>query len=170
MINSNGGEDIRKDVVSADNGARVGTATAVQPPDVINSRPPERITEGGSPQDAVKDHTDSESERLRANLKGQQQPLLTAIGIPAQPTKRRSRHTDRKLHPKSAPEPSRRRLKFAASHAKGRFLTPLLARSAAADVRAPSDRDGVGKVETDSAEATKGEARRIIKSEAAKRG
>jgi len=111
IADNNRNREIDEDGVGADNGNRAGAAAAIRQPELNNSHPPEeRMTEGGFPRDAVEDHADSESEWPRAKSKGQQQPSSTATWIPAQPAKQRgSRLTDRKSHPKSVLERSRRR-------------------------------------------------------------
>ncbi len=111
MADNNGNGEIDEDGVGADNGTRPRAAAAIRQPELSNSHTPEeRMTEGGFPRDAIKDHADSESEWLRAKSKGQQQPSSTATWIPAQPAKQRgSRLPDRKSHPKSVLECSRRR-------------------------------------------------------------
>lgn len=133
-MDNNGDGEIVEDGVGADNGTCLEAAVAIRQPDLNNShQPKEKMTEGGFPRDAAEDHADSESERPRSKSKGQ----------PAK--RRRFRFTNRKSHPTSVPEYSRRRFEFTASHTKGRFLSPLPPRSAFADARAPSDCDGIGR-------------------------
>lgn len=102
---------INEDGLGSDNGTRPGAAAVIRQPELSNSHPPEgRMTEGSFPRDAVEDHANSESEWPGMKSKGQQQPSSTATWIPTQLAKQQeSRLKDRKSHPKSVLECSRRR-------------------------------------------------------------